>query len=172
VTARPRLSLVVAQGRNRVIGADGALPWRQKTDMRHFKAATIGKPVVMGRKTWNSLKGPLKGRDNIVLTRRGDVNAPGAWTFASLDAALACALARAMARGVDEVCVIGGGDIYRQTLAFADLIRLTEIDAAPEGDATFPELGSAWREREAHVSPAAEGDDHAMRFSVWERQRD
>ena len=91
------VTLVVAQARNRVIGADGAIPWRLKTDMTYFRTVTMGKPVVMGRKTWDSLKGPLKGRDNIVLTRDANFRADGVWAHASLAAGLACARSRALA---------------------------------------------------------------------------
>ena len=155
---------------NHVIGANGALPWRQKTDMRHFRATTMGKPVVMGRKTWASLKGPLPGRDNIVLTRDASFRANGVWSFAALDAAIACARARAIARGVGEVCVIGGAEVYRLALPLANRIYLTDIDATVQGDAHLPDLDPAiWREVSARAAPAGPEDDHAMRFRVLER---
>lgn len=166
----PTVTLVVARARNGVIGAGGHLPWRQKTDMAHFKRVTLGKPVVMGRKTWASLKGPLKDRDNIVLSRDPDLQAPGAWLFTALDAALACAESRARSRGVHETCVIGGADLYRQALPLARRILVTDIDADIAGDAHFPEPDtSAWREVAAQDAPAGAGDDHAMRFRVLER---
>lgn len=155
---------------NRVIGANGALPWRQKTDMRHFRNTTKGKPVVMGRKTWASLPGPLVDRDTIVLTRDTAFQAEGVWSFSALDAALACARTRAIARGVEEVCIIGGADVYRQALAFADRIHLTDIDMIAEGDAFFPELDPAvWREVAGRAAQAGPEDDHPMRFRVLER---
>lgn len=138
--------------------------------MRHFRTTTKGKPVVMGRKTWASLTGSLADRDNIVLTRDTEFRADGAWSFAALDAALACARTCAIARGVSEVCVIGGAQIYAEALPFADRIHLTDIDAEVEGDAWFPELDSAvWREVAGRAAQAGPEDDHAMRFRVLER---
>jgi dihydrofolate reductase len=166
------IALVVAQAANRVIGADGGLPWRQKTDMRHFRATTLGKPVVMGRKTWASLKGPLADRDNIVLTRDPDFRADGVWSFAALDAALACARARAIARGVEEVCVIGGAQVYAEALPLAGRLYVTDIDATVEGDAFFPALDpTVWREITGRAAQAGPDDDHAMRFRMLERAR-
>lgn len=165
-----KIALVVAQSTNRVIGANGALPWRQKTDMRHFRATTKGRPVVMGRKTWDTLKGPLADRDNIVLSRDPDFRADGVWSFAALDVALACAQARAAARGGDEVCVIGGAQIYLEVLPLADRIHLTDIDVVVEGDAFLPALDPAvWRTVTERTAPAGPDDHHAMRFRVLER---
>lgn len=140
--------------------------------MRHFRAVTLGKPVVMGRKTWTSLKGPLPGRDNIVLTRNVDFRADGVWSFAALDVALACARSRAVARGADEVCIIGGAEIYAAALPVAARIHLTDVDADVAGDVQFPELDPAvWREISARDAPAGLDDEHAMRFRVLERVR-
>lgn len=139
--------------------------------MKHFRTVTKGKPVVMGRKTWDSLKGPLVDRDNIVLTRDAQFRAEGVWSHASLDAALACAQGRALARGVDEIAVIGGAQIYREALARADRIHLTDVDADVQGDAWFPALDpAAWREVSAHDAPAGPDDQYAMRFRVLERR--
>lgn len=167
----PIISLVVAQGRNGVIGVNGGLPWRQRTDLRHFRTVTRGKPVVMGRKTWCSLPSALPDRDNIVLTRDRTFRAAGGWTFGALDVALACAGSRATARGVDEICVIGGEDIFRQALPLAQLIRLTVIDAEPEGDARFPDIGGGWAETERRDAPPGDGDDFPMRFITLARRR-
>jgi dihydrofolate reductase len=132
----------------------------------------LNKPVLMGRKTWESLKGALPQRDNLVLTRDARLLARNAWSFASLDAALACALGLAAARGTDQVCVIGGGEIYRATLPYADAVELTEIDCAPVGDATFPELDPAdWRLASETASPAGEGCEFAARFLTFRRNR-
>jgi dihydrofolate reductase len=163
------LALVVAAARNGVIGANGAIPWRLKTDMQHFRATTKGKPVVMGRKTWDSLKGPLKGRDNIVLTRDAGFRAPGVWSYPALDAALACAEGRARARGVGEVCVIGGAEIYALALPLAQRVYLTDVDADVAGDAVFPPLDAAWREVSRRDAPAGPDDQYAMTFRVLER---
>lgn len=153
-----------------MIGADGAIPWRLKTDMKHFRARTMGKPVVMGRKTWDSLNGPLPGRDNIVLTRDATFAAPGVWVHASLDAALACAEGQARARGVDEISVIGGAQIYEAAMARAGRIYLTDVDAEIDGDAWFPALDPAlWRESKRDTATAGPDDDHAMIFRTLER---
>lgn len=153
-----------------MIGADGSIPWRLKTDMKHFRAVTMGKPVVMGRKTWDSLKGPLPGRDNIVLTRDASFRAPGVWAHASLEAALACAEGQALARGADEISIIGGAQIYAMALARADRIYLTDVDAEIAGDAHFPTLDPAdWREVDRATALAGTDDDHAMLFRTLER---
>ena len=153
-----------------MIGAGGAIPWRLKTDMKHFRARTMGKPVVMGRKTWDSLKGPLPGRDNIVLTRDASFSAPGVWVHASLDAALACAEGQALARGVEEISVIGGAQIYEAAMERAGRIYLTDVDAEIAGDAWFPAFDAVqWRESERSTAPAGPDDDHAMTFRTLER---
>jgi dihydrofolate reductase len=170
MAADATIVLVVARARNGVIGANGALPWRLKSDMAHFRATTMGKPVVMGRKTWDSLKGPLKGRDNIVVTRNAAFRAEGAWSCASVDAALAFAQARAASRGASEVCIIGGADLYAATLPVADRICVTEVDAEVAGDAHFPPLDPAhWRETAVRDIPAGEGDDHSRRVRTLTR---
>lgn len=120
--------------RNRLIGADNALPWRLPADLQHFKKITMGHPIVMGRRTWESIGRPLPGRTNIVITSREDYEAPGAVVVASLDEAWAAA------GEPDELMIIGGAGVYEQTLAKADRIYLTEIDAEFEGDTWFPEL--------------------------------
>lgn len=166
---RVDIVLVVAQSRNRVIGANGAIPWRLKTDMAHFRAVTLGKPVVMGRKTWASLKGPLKDRDNIVVTRDPGFRAEGVWSISNIEAALAFACARALSRGVREACVIGGAEIYAAALPAAQRIHLTDVDAQVAGDVWFPDLDPAqWREISTRDAPAGPGDDHPMRFRVLE----
>jgi dihydrofolate reductase len=138
--------------------------------MKHFRAVTMGKPVVMGRKTWDSLKGPLSGRDNIVLTRDAAFRAEGVWAHASLAAALACAQARALARGVDEIAVIGGAQIYAEAMPLAGRIHLTDVDADIAGDVWFPAIDpSAWRETASRTAPAGPDDQYAMRFRVLER---
>jgi dihydrofolate reductase len=162
------LSLIVARGRNGVIGSAGALPWRLGSDMARFKATTMGKPVLMGRKTWESFpRRPLPGRANIVLSRDASFRADGGWTFSALPAALAAA--RAMGHG--EVCVIGGAEIYRATLAHADRLYLTEVDAAPEGDAVFPYFDeSRFTEVARAAFPAGARDDHAFAIRTLERK--
>jgi dihydrofolate reductase len=135
------LSLIAALDRQRLIGAGGALPWRLPEDLRRFKALTLGKPVLMGRKTWDSLGRPLPGRRNLVITRQPGWQAAGADAAASLEAALT------MCTDAPEIMVIGGAEIYRLALPLAQRLYLTEIDAVFTGDAWFPELErTRWRE--------------------------
>lgn len=160
-----RVSLIVARAENGVIGADGKLPWRIPADMKWFKAQTLGKPVIMGRKTWESLpKRPLPERRNIVVSRNVALRAEGAEMAASLGAALhLCA-------GVEEVMVIGGAEIYALALPLASRIYLTRVHASPEGDAHLPEFSPAqWREISCERH-AAEGAVPAFDFVILERK--
>ena len=145
------VSLVVARADNGVIGKDGGLPWRIPEDMRRFKALTIGKPCVMGRKTWDSLpKKPLPGRDNIVVTRDLAFAADGAIVVHALDEALA--------RDADEICVIGGTEIFAAVLPRADVVHLTEVHADVDGDARMPPFDpDMWRETAREDHATAEG---------------
>lgn len=149
------LTLVAALGRNRVIGADGSMPWHLPEDLRHFKETTRGGTMLMGRATWDSIGRPLPGRTSIVLTRDRSWNADGALVAHSLAEALTCA-------PDEELFVIGGGEIYRETLPLADRLVLTEIDAAPDGDTFFPTLDDGWVER---------GRDQRDGFAFVEYQR-
>ncbi len=145
------ISFVVAMARNGVIGKDNQLPWRLPADLRHFKAVTMGKPIIMGRKTYDSIGRPLPARTNIVVTRDPAYQAEGCVVAHSIEAALAAA------GEVEEAMIIGGADFYRQLLPRADRIYLTLIDAEVEGDTCFPELDPArWHERsrEDHVADA------------------
>jgi dihydrofolate reductase len=154
---RPRIHLIAALGRNRVIGIDGRLPWRLPDDLARFKALTLGHPVLMGRKTWDSLGRPLPGRENRVLSRDPAFAPAGAQRFGDL----ATALAAPAPKGV--VWVIGGGELYAQCLPMADSLYLTEVADAPDGDARFPELPPGeWVElsREPHAVDAR----HAVAF--------
>ncbi len=138
------LSLIAAVARNRVIGKDNQLLWHLPEDMKHFRETTRGKPVIMGRKTWESLPEkfrPLPGRLNIVVSRNPEYAAPGATLAHSLEAAIAAA------GSAEEIFVIGGEQLYRQAMPLADLLYLTEIDSDYLGDAHFPEIDpSLWRE--------------------------
>ena len=167
---KPRIVFVVAAAENGVIGRDGDLPWKLKSDMARFKALTINKPVVMGRKTWASLPKPLVQRTNIVVTRDKAFAAPGAVAVHSIDEAIAAATRDAAERGTNEIAVIGGAEIYRQFMAHVDRIELTRVHAPTEGDAVFPDLPvAAWREtfRESHV--AGPGDEAAFTYLTFER---
>ena len=138
----------VARARNGVIGRGETLPWRLGADMRRFRALTLGKPVIMGRKTWESLpRRPLPGRLNIVLTRQPEYEAAGAIVCADFGEAVDIAREQAAEDGVAEVCVIGGADLFALTLPRAQRIYLTEIDGDPTGDVTMPPLNeTGWRE--------------------------
>lgn len=144
-----RVCLIVAVAENGVIGRDGALPWRIPEDLQHFKRTTLGKPIIMGRKTWESIGKPLPGRTNIVVTRQKDFRAPGATVVADL----AAAYEAAELSGAEEAMVIGGAEIYAAALDDAACIHLTEVHTAPEGDTTFEFDRTAWRQvaREDHA---------------------
>lgn len=165
-----RIALVVAMAENRVIGVDGGLPWRLSSDLKYFKRVTMGKPIVMGRRTYESIGRPLPGRDNIVITRNAEFAADGVHVTGDVPSALSLAHTLAKEKGADEICVIGGGDIYRQTLPMADRVYLTEVHMSVDGDTMFPELDQAdWRKtsREAHC--AGEGDSADYEFVVLDR---
>ena len=167
-----RIVLVVAVSRNGVIGRDGDLPWRLPSDLKRFKALTLGKPVLMGRRTWDSIGRPLPGRPNIVVTRDPAFSAPGAEVAASLDAGLAAARREAAALGVDEVCVIGGGQIYAQVFDRADILHVTYVEADIDGDTRFPEIDPALFDKVVEEPiPQGDKDSHAMRFVTWRRRR-
>ena len=165
------IALVVARSRNGVIGRDGGLPWRLKSDMAWFKASTMGKPILMGRKTWDSLpKRPLPGRLNIVLSRDESFEPHGAVTCTDFPDALSIAREQAAEDEAAEVCVIGGETLFAAALPKAKRLYLTEVEAEVEGDALFPNFDeSAWREvfREAHEP--GEQDDHAFVLRILER---
>jgi len=162
----------VARGRNGVIGVDGDLPWRLKSDMALFKALTIGKPVIMGRKTWDSLTlRPLPKRTNIVLSRDGSFEPKKAIVCEDFAEATQIAREQAEEDGVEEFCVIGGAAVFALALPKARRIYLTEVDAEPEGDVHLPPIDeSAWREVRREEHPAGPDDDHAFVFRVLERR--
>ncbi len=156
------VSLVVARAANGVIGRDGGLPWHLPADLKHFKALTLGKPIVMGRRTFASIGRPLPGRHNIVLTR-------GAWSADGVTVVPDLAAALAAAGTVPEVAIIGGAAVYAAALPLADRVYLTEVHAAPAGDTVLPPFdAAAWTEtaREDH---AAEGDAPGFSFVTLER---
>src|SRR5690606_10890872 len=138
-----------ALARNRVIGRDNQLPWHLPADLRHFKAMTLGKPIIMGRKTWDSLGRPLPGRLNIVVSRQPGLTLEGAEVFATLHAAIERADAWARAEGAEELMLIGGGQLYAQGLELAQRLYLTRVDLQPEGDAHFPAFDEAQWQRTA-----------------------
>jgi dihydrofolate reductase len=148
----PRIYLVAAVASNGIIGANGTLPWRLPEDLQHFKRITMGHPVIMGRRTWESLAGPLAGRDNIVVTRTSGYQAPGAAVASSLEAALALCLGEAV------VFVIGGSRLFAESLPFAAGLVMTEIYKDFEGDTWFPSYDrSRWKETQREQHATAEG---------------
>jgi len=154
-----RLCFVVAVAENGVIGAQGGMPWRLPSDLKRFKAMTMGKPVIMGRKTYDSIGRPLPGRDNIVISRSETFAPEGVFVVRSVEAALRLAVARATDRGVDEIAVIGGGAIFKEMMPNVERIYLTRVHAAPPGDVLFPELArDDWQEIDRQDFAAADGD--------------
>ena len=142
--------LVVAMSENRVIGRNGDLPWRIPGDLKHFKAVTMGYPIIMGRKTWDSIGRPLPGRENIVVTRNPDFDVEDVIRAATVDDALA----RCRDAGADKAMIIGGGQIYADVIDIADVIELTEVHEVVDGDTVFPEIPSeVWREVARKLHP-------------------
>ncbi|MEX2034263.1 MAG: dihydrofolate reductase, partial [Xanthobacteraceae bacterium] len=138
--------LIAAVADNGVIGRDNAMPWRLGSDLKRFKALTMGKPVLMGRKTLLSIGKPLPGRTNIVVSRNESFAAPGVLVAGDLAAALSAARGDALRRGADEIAVIGGTDIFAQCMPLADRLEITHVHARPEGDTYFPPIDeSRWR---------------------------
>jgi len=169
--ARPEIVFIVAVAENGVIGADGAIPWRLKADLQRLKAMTMGKPIVMGRKTFVSLRRPLPGRTNIVVTRDANYRAAGAVVTTSFDAARAIATGDALRRLVTEIAVIGGAEIYAQWMEIADRLEITEVHARPAGDTHFAAVDPAVWEEVARVRNPAGPDDSADYSYVTYRRR-
>ena len=166
--ARPSIVLVAAVSENGVIGRDNALPWRLPSDLRRFRALTMGRPVIMGRKTYQAIGKPLPGRTNIVVTRDRAFAAPELLIAGSLAAALDAARGDALRRGVGEIAIIGGADLYAQTIHAADRLEITRVHANVPGDATFPLIDPAvWRETVRTEQPAGAGDAAAMTFITY-----
>jgi dihydrofolate reductase len=161
--------LLAAVADNGVIGRDNALPWRLSSDLKRFKALSIGKPVVMGRKTYGSIGRPLAGRTNIVVSRNATFSAPGA-LVGDLDAAMEAARGDALRRGANEIIVIGGTDIFTQTMPLADRLEITHVHVRPEGDAFFPAIDSKlWRETARSEHPAGPQDEAAFSTVTYVR---
>lgn len=159
-----RISLIVAAAENNVIGRDGDLPWRLPVDLEHFKNTTMGHPVIMGRRTWDSFKGGLPGRACIVMTRNPELQLEGAEVVTSLEAALASA------GDARDVFIAGGGEIYRMAMEWAHRIVLTRVHADVDGDAGFPVLDdSVWHRTSAERHEADDRNPHACTFEIWER---
>lgn len=167
-----RISLIVAVSENGVIGRDGALPWRLSSDLKTFRRLTMDKPIVMGRKTFDSIGKPLDGRDNIVITRDPAFEVAGVSTCESVADALTLARVLAKTRGADEIMVIGGVRVFEAALPVADRIYLTRVHADVEGDRHFGALDAAeWRELSREPLPQGPRDDHAATLIVYDRQK-
>jgi len=159
------ISLIVAASMNNVIGAKGDLPWRLSSDLKRFKALTMGKPIVMGRKTYESIGRPLPGRQNIVVTRNTDFAAEGCDVVSSIDAAIEAA------GDAEEIMIIGGSHIYEAFLPRADRIYLTRVQADVEGDAYLPDLSDDfWHETSVEERTADDSNDHDVVFSILEME--
>ncbi|SPO58030.1 Dihydrofolate reductase [Pseudomonas sp. JV551A1] len=164
------LSLIAAHAENRVIGIDNSMPWHLPGDFKYFKATTLGKPIIMGRKTWDSLGRPLPGRLNIVVSRQAGLELAGAEVFASLEEALLRADQWAREKDVDELMLIGGAQLYAQALekGLVSRMYLTRVELSPEGDAWFPEFDRGqWKLVSSEAQ--AEEDKPAYHFEVWDR---
>ncbi len=163
------VSLIVAATRNQVIGLDNKMPWHLPADLRYFKQCTLGKPIIMGRKTWESLGRPLPGRLNIVISRQECAALEGAEVFTDLVAAIRRGQEWAAQQGVAEVMIIGGGQIYQQALELAQRVYLTRIELELDGDAFFPVLDDqAWQQISAEAHPA-QSEEPGYTFEVWQR---
>ncbi|MFA7415081.1 MAG: dihydrofolate reductase [Rhizobium sp.] len=166
-----KVAIVVAVSENGVIGNDGDMPWKLSTDLKRFKALTLGKPLVMGRKTFESIGRPLPGRPHVIVSRNPDFHPDGVEVAPSLEAAIDRAAAIASALGVDEICVVGGGEIYRQALPLADTLHVTHVEAELAGDTRFPSVDPrAFEKIEESPVPAGERDTYATRYAIYRRR--
>lgn len=165
------VTFVVAVADNGVIGRQGELPWRMPSDLKQFRRLTLGKPVVMGRKTYESIGKPLDKRDNIVVTRRKDFAPPGVHIVASVADAIALGTALAAKRGAEEVAVIGGAEVFRAALPLADRVYLTLVHGSPEGDVTLPVFDpQIWRETARAPMQQTPADQFPADFVTLDRQ--
>ncbi len=164
--------MAAAVGENGVIGRNNELPWRLKSDLKHFRAVTIGKPVVMGRKTFLSIGKPLKDRTNIVVSRDSAYAAAGVLVTGSLDAALAAARGDALRRGANEIVIIGGSDLFAALMPRAVRLEITHVHAAPEGDVFFPKIDpGAWQETARREVAAGPDDTAAFAIATYMRRQ-
>ncbi|MGK6316023.1 dihydrofolate reductase [Neorhizobium sp. DT-125] len=169
----PHLVIIAAVSQNGVIGREGDMPWRLSTDLRRFKALTLGKPVIVGRKTFDSFGGrPLPGRPHVIVTRNSDFDDDGADVAASLTEAVEIARLKAVETGADEIYVLGGGEIYAQAIKIADMLRITHVETEiTDGDTFFPAIDPAVFEKVEEVAvPAGEKDSYPTRFATYVRR--
>ncbi len=162
-----KISMIAAMAHDRVIGKDNQMPWHLPADLAHFKRVTLGKPVLMGRKTFESIGRPLPGRRNLVISRNPDYQAEGIEVVGSVEAALALLAGSS----VEELMVIGGGHLYADMLPSADCLYLTQIDLAVEGDTRFPAFDDGqWQRIACESHPADEKNPHPYSFETWQRR--
>ncbi|HDO1383050.1 TPA: type 3 dihydrofolate reductase [Aeromonas veronii] len=162
-----KISMIAAMAHDRVIGKDNQMPWHLPADLAHFKRVTLGKPVLMGRKTFESIGRPLPGRRNLVISRNPGYQAEGIEVVRSVEAALALLAGSS----VEELMVIGGGHLYAEMLPSADCLYLTQIDLAVEGDTRFPAFDDGqWQRIECESHPADEKNPHPYSFETWQRR--
>lgn len=162
-----KISMIAAMAHERVIGKDNQMPWHLPADLAHFKRVTLGKPVLMGRKTFESIGRPLPGRRNLVLSRNSDYRVDGVEMISSLEEVIS----RLQGEGVEELMVIGGGYLYEQLLPKADCLYLTRIDLVVEGDTRFPAFDdSQWQRIACESHPADEKNPHPYSFETWQRR--
>jgi dihydrofolate reductase len=162
-----KISMIAAMAHDRVIGKDNQMPWHLPADLAHFKRVTLGKPVLMGRKTFESIGRPLPGRRNLVISRNPDYQAEGIEVVGSVEAALALLAGSS----VEELMVIGGGHLYAEMLPIADCLYLTRIDLAVEGDTRFPAFDDGqWQRVDCESHPADEKNPHPYSFETWQRR--
>ncbi|MES5099678.1 dihydrofolate reductase [Agrobacterium sp. BA1120] len=170
---QPRITLIAAVAENGVIGRDLDMPWKLSTDLKRFKALTMGKPMIMGRKTFLSVgERPLPGRPHIIISRNPDYRPDGVDVVSSLEDALSLAKNKAQALGVDEVFVAGGGEIYRQAMPYADQLSVTHVEVSLEGDTFFPQIDLAVFEKiDETAAPAGDKDNYPVRFATYRRHQ-
>jgi dihydrofolate reductase len=163
---KPRISLIVAMAKNRVIGIDNTLPWHLPADLKHFKALTMGHHIVMGRKTYDSIGRPLPGRTSVVVTRNRELKIEGCIIAHTLDQAIAAC------NGDDEIFVVGGAELYAQALAIADRLYITEIQKSVRGDAYFPDFRrDEWREISREACSQQEPQPLEYHFAAYQRRQ-
>ena len=164
------LAIIAAVARNGVIGGNNQLLWKLRSDMHHFRAITMGKPMIMGRRTWDSIGRPLPGRETIVVTRDPAFQAPGAHVVQDPQAAVALGQELAKRLQAPEIMVAGGGELYALLLDQCAALHITEVDLAPEGDAFFPEIDpSRWREAVRVAHDSGPGDEAGFSFVDYVR---
>ncbi len=167
-----KIVIIVAVAENGIIGRDGDMPWKLSTDLKRFKALSMGKPLVMGRKTFESVGSkPLPGRPHIIVSRSQGFDMPGVESATTLEGALERAKVIARDTGADEVCVVGGGEIYRQALGLAEMLHVTHVETVVDGDTSFPQIDPhAFELIEETSVPAGEKDNFPTRYAIYRRR--